>query len=71
MFIGSQFNGNISNWDVSNVTDMSYMFKNTNNTTRFKLDIEKRLMNLELEYVGPNSVPDYRIFRQRIVDIYE
>ena len=26
MFAWSEFNGNISNWDVSNVTNMSYMF---------------------------------------------
>ena len=26
MFSNSNFNGDISNWDVSNVKDMSYMF---------------------------------------------
>ena len=26
MFYGSKFNGDISNWDVGNVTDMGYMF---------------------------------------------
>ena len=26
MFRGSQFDGDISKWDVSNVIDMSYMF---------------------------------------------
>ena len=26
MFIDTQFNGDISNWDVSNVTDMASMF---------------------------------------------
>jgi surface protein len=29
MFANSQFNGNISNWDVSNVTNMHYMFANS------------------------------------------
>ena len=28
MFAGAEFNGNISDWDVSNVTDMSGMFSN-------------------------------------------
>ena len=71
MFSFSLFNQDISNWDISKVTDMLYMFKNTNNTTRFKVDIEKRLINLELEYVGPDSVPEYRMFRQLIVGLYE
>jgi len=26
MFHSSKFNGDISNWNVSNVTDMNYMF---------------------------------------------
>ena len=30
MFAGSDFNGNLSNWDVSNVTDMTSMFEDTN-----------------------------------------
>ena len=30
MFSGSKFNGDISNWDVSNVTDMGYMFYESN-----------------------------------------
>jgi surface protein len=29
MFFRSQFNGNISKWDVSNVEDMSDMFSNS------------------------------------------
>ena len=28
LFEGTDFNGNISKWDVSNVTDMRYMFAN-------------------------------------------
>ena len=30
LFENSDFNGDISNWDVSNVKDMSYMFYNAN-----------------------------------------
>jgi surface protein len=37
MFACSIFNKNISNWDVSNVIDMSYMFKNS----KFNKDISK------------------------------
>ncbi len=29
MFYGSVFDGDISNWDVSKVKDMSYMFENS------------------------------------------
>ena len=29
MFYNSKFNSDISNWDVSNVRDMRYMFFNT------------------------------------------
>ena len=29
MFANSNFNGDISNWDVSNVTNMVYMFYNS------------------------------------------
>ena len=38
LFNGTDFNGDISNWDVSNVTDMSYMFYNCNN---FNKDISQ------------------------------
>jgi surface protein len=37
MFYSSIFNGVISDWDVSNVTDMSYMFKQS----QFKGDISE------------------------------
>lgn len=37
MFWCSVFNGDISDWDVSNVTDMSQMFKKSN----FKKNISK------------------------------
>jgi hypothetical protein len=46
---------------------MRYMFKNTNNTTRFKLDIEKRLMVNRDEMDKDN---DNR-FRQLTVGLYE
>jgi len=29
MFLNSKFNGDISDWDVSSVTDMSFMFYNS------------------------------------------
>ena len=32
MFYDSRFNGNISNWDVSNVYEMSNMFENSDFT---------------------------------------
>ena len=35
MFSGSKFNGDISNWDVSNVNDMNWMF----NESKFNGDI--------------------------------
>jgi surface protein len=31
MFYGTQFNGDISNWDVSNITNMADMFRQANN----------------------------------------
>ena len=37
MFLASNFNGNISNWDVSNVTNMNYMFDDS----KFNGDISK------------------------------
>ena len=37
MFSNSQFNKDISKWDVSKVTDMSYMFANS----KFNKDISK------------------------------
>ena len=37
MFYGSKFNGDISQWDVSNVRDMSHMFARSN----FNGDISK------------------------------
>ena len=37
MFYESQFNGDISNWDVSNVTDMTWMFRDS----QFNGDISK------------------------------
>ena len=37
MFYGSQFNGDLSKWNVSNVVDMRYMFKNS----QFTGDISK------------------------------
>jgi len=37
MFYRSQFNGDISNWDVSNVTDMKQMFYRS----QFNGDISK------------------------------
>ena len=67
MFSDSPFNGDISKWDVSNVTDMWRMFKNTNNPTRFKVDIEKRLMINRDEMDKDND----NLFRQLIVGIYE
>ena len=29
LFFGSKFNGDISDWDVSNVTDMRYIFRDS------------------------------------------
>jgi hypothetical protein len=37
MFYRSKFNGDISNWDVSHVHEISYMFKNS----EFTGDISK------------------------------
>ena len=37
LFIGTEYNGDISKWDTSNVTDMSYMFK----SSKFNGDISK------------------------------
>ena len=37
MFYGSKFNGDISQWDVSNVRDIGYMFFESN----FNGDISK------------------------------
>ena len=37
MFCLANFNGNISKWDVSNVTDMSYMFQQS----KFNQNISK------------------------------
>ena len=37
MFYGSKFNGDISQWDVSNVKDMIYMF----DESKFNGDISK------------------------------
>jgi surface protein len=37
MFLCSQFNGDISEWDVSNVQDMSYMFE----SSQFNGDISR------------------------------
>ena len=41
MFISSQFNGDISNWDVSNVEDMSGMLIGS----KFSSDISKWKIN--------------------------
>jgi len=57
------------------VTNVNSMFRNTNNHTRFKVvNIEKKLMNLELEFKdleGDYNAQDHRIFRQSIVGLYE
>jgi len=60
------------------------MFKNTHNPTRFKLDIEKRLMNLKMDldddeddYEDDYEDEDYdssenhKMFKKIIVDMYE
>ena len=72
---------NLSKWDVSNVTDMRSIFCNTNNPTRFKMNIEKMLMNLKIDYdddddddedyYDDESSQYHRMFRQMIVDIYK
>jgi surface protein len=73
MFYESKFNQDISKWDVSNVTDMRSVFKNTNNPTRFKWNFEKLLMNLKIEFDVNNiyDSEDNKMFRQRILGIYE
>jgi surface protein len=73
LFYKSKFNQDISNWDVSNVTDMRSMFKNTPNPTRFKWNFEKLLMNLKIEFDVNNiyDSEDNKMFRQRILGIYE
>ena len=48
MFKNSEFNGDISNWNVSFVTDMSYMFYGTENAapnvTNFKTEKVKNMI---------------------------
>jgi hypothetical protein len=41
MFVKSKYNGNISEWDVSNVTDMRHMFKDS----QFNQDISNWKIN--------------------------
>ena len=41
MFYGSKFNGDISNWDVSNVKNMCLMFRNS----KFNQDISNWKIN--------------------------
>ena len=60
---------------------MRGMFKNTPNPTRFKVDIENRLMNLKIDfdeeyeddYVDEDyeSSEKYRMFRQMIIGVYK
>ena len=45
MFAFSQFTGNISKWDISKVTNMSYMFKDS----IFKSDISNWKINDKCE----------------------
>ena len=76
MFQYSHFNQDISKWDISIVTDMVGMFEDTDNPTRFKLNIEKLLMNMKIEFEsdyvnGNHSSQDPRMFREIIVGIYE
>ena len=48
MFAGATlFNGNISNWDTSNVTNMSYMFFNA---PSFNKDLNWNVSNVENMY---------------------
>ena len=59
MFKESQFNQNISNWDVSNVENMCYMFYNS----KFNRDISNwdvsNVENMEYMFYKSNSI---RIF---------
>ena len=52
MFSHSQFNGDISNWDVSNVTDMDHMFSHS----QFHGDIRK--WNLTKKWKSGTDITD-------------
>jgi surface protein len=61
MFNSSSFNQNIANWDVSNVTVMSYMFAESN----FNQDISNWPVNSVTDCIGfqngmnPDYVPNF------------
>jgi surface protein len=54
MFFKSQFNGDISDWDVSNVQDMSYMFPDS----QFNGDISRWNVSSEICGIDNFTVSD-------------
>ena len=72
MFAYSEFNQNISNWDVSNVTSMSYMFENSKfnqdiGSWPLKEDTELKNISISPKY---NKLPNKIVFSVTIANIF-
>ena len=73
MFEDSTFNGNISNWDVSNVTTMSYMFEYSEFNQDISSWFNKLHSNINLLSFGIlnnnviNSYEDFKKYRRNMI----
>jgi len=73
MFANSNFNKNISEWNISNISDMSYMFYNL----KFNKDISNWFLklnkNCKLRYfiknnnININSYNDFKQYHRKMI----
>jgi len=73
MFVYSKFNQDISNWDVDNVLDVSWMFANSEFNKDIlnwsiklneKCDLRHFIKNIDIEI---NSYEDFKQYRRKII----
>ena len=65
MFYGSKFNGDISQWDVSNVKYMDGMF----NDSKFNQDIGTRLIQVGALITGFNEEKVKKLIAETLIEL--